>query len=187
MQDLQAQASLNTELKDRILWFDGDSTITAPSMEARISSSQFIDGFFVEEINKALQQYNHFYPKDQQIQVKDSVRQLTYEWNIPIEYAELNVSQYVFELLTKQLTYLDTSIAEKAVHRVTKELELYKKYGFLPLLRALIFIINTLQSNNVVYGVGRGSSVSSYVLYLIGVHDVDSLEYSLNIEDFLHD
>jgi DNA polymerase III alpha subunit len=38
-----------------------------------------------------------------------------------------------------------------------------------------------------VWGIGRGSSVSSYVLYVLGVHDVDSYAYDLDIGDFLHD
>ena len=64
-------------------------------------------------------------------------------------------------------------------------MELYQKLGLIDILRTLIFVINTLIENNIVWGVGRGSSVSSYVLYLIGVHDVDSFQYGLNIEEFL--
>jgi len=33
--------------------------------------------------------------------------------------------------------------------------------------------------------VGRGSSVSSYILYLIGIHRVDSLRYGFSISDYL--
>jgi DNA polymerase III alpha subunit len=48
-----------------------------------------------------------------------------------------------------------------------------------------IYIIDPLRKNNSVWGVGRGSSVASYVLYLIGVHKIDSLFFDLDIEDFL--
>ena len=47
------------------------------------------------------------------------------------------------------------------------------------------YIIDTLRENNIVWGVGRGSSVSSYMLYLIGVHKVDSIKYNLNINEFI--
>jgi DNA polymerase III alpha subunit len=42
-----------------------------------------------------------------------------------------------------------------------------------------------MRDNNIVWGVGRGSSVSSYVLYLLGVHRVNSLYYDLDIHEFL--
>ena len=34
-------------------------------------------------------------------------------------------------------------------------------------------------------GVGRGSSVASYILYLIGVHRIDSIKYNLDWKEFL--
>jgi DNA polymerase III alpha subunit len=49
----------------------------------------------------------------------------------------------------------------------------------------LIYIIDTMRKNNIVWGVGRGSSVASYILYLLGVHKVDSVKYNLHIEEFL--
>lgn len=70
--------------------------------------------------------------------------------------------------------------------RLVKELVKYEQFGFIDVLRTVIFIINKLSDHNVVWGVGRGSSVSSYVLYIIGVHDVDSFAYDLDIDDFLH-
>jgi DNA polymerase III alpha subunit len=42
-----------------------------------------------------------------------------------------------------------------------------------------------MRKENIVWGVGRGSSVASYVLYLIGVHKIDSLYYNLDVEEFL--
>jgi DNA polymerase III alpha subunit len=52
-------------------------------------------------------------------------------------------------------------------------------------LRYLKYLVDTLRKNNVVWGVGRGSSVASYVLFLIGVHRIDSLYYDLNVDEFL--
>jgi len=47
------------------------------------------------------------------------------------------------------------------------------------------YFVDTMQANNVVWGVGRGSSVASYVLYLIGVHKIDSIKYNLDWQEFL--
>ena len=43
---------------------------------------------------------------------------------------------------------------------------------------------STDTEKNSSWGVGRGSSVSSYCLYLIGIHMVDSIKYNLDIQEF---
>ena len=69
--------------------------------------------------------------------------------------------------------------------RVCNELYLYDIYGIIEVLKVCVYIVDTLRKNNLVWGVGRGSSVSSYVLYLIGIHKVDSIKYGLDINEFL--
>ena len=69
--------------------------------------------------------------------------------------------------------------------RVTEELELFIQLGMLDLLFYLKYLVDTMREHKIVWGVGRGSSVASYVLYLIGVHKVDSLKYKLDIHEFL--
>lgn len=68
--------------------------------------------------------------------------------------------------------------------RVHLELNLYIKYNMLDLLYFLDYLVETLRQHKIVWGVGRGSSVSSYVLYLLGVHKIDSLKYDLDINEF---
>jgi DNA polymerase III alpha subunit len=68
--------------------------------------------------------------------------------------------------------------------RVSQELELYIKHGMYDILHVMKYIVDTLRENKILWGVGRGSSVASYVLYLIGVHKVDSIKYKLPIEEF---
>lgn len=69
--------------------------------------------------------------------------------------------------------------------RVSLELELFIKHGMTDLLYYMKYLVDTLRLHKIVWGVGRGSSVASYVLYLIGVHKVDSLKYNLDIGEFL--
>ena len=71
------------------------------------------------------------------------------------------------------------------IGRVEMELELYKTRNLYPMLQLVIYIVDTLRKHNLVWGVGRGSSVASYVLYLIGAHKVNSHKYTLNIREFL--
>ena len=69
-------------------------------------------------------------------------------------------------------TYLES--LQEQINRVVEELELYRSVNLYPILRALIYIIDTMRKHDIVWGVGRGSSVASYVLYLLGIHKVDS-------------
>ena len=52
------------------------------------------------------------------------------------------------------------------------------------MLKTMKYVVDTLRTNNVIWGVGRGSSVASYVLHIIGVHKIDSVKYNLPIEEF---
>ena len=95
-------------------------------------------------------------------------------WFIPDEYKNLDIKSYVLE-----------KTPAHAIDRVNEELNLYDKYNIIDVLKVCVYIIETLRKNNIVWGVGRGSSVASYVLYLIGVHKVDSIKYELDINEFL--
>lgn len=69
--------------------------------------------------------------------------------------------------------------------RVTLELELFNQHDMIDLLFYLKYLVDTMRLNNIVWGVGRGSSVASYVLHLIGIHKIDSLKFNLDIKEFL--
>lgn len=69
--------------------------------------------------------------------------------------------------------------------RVNLEMDLYEERNFVPVLKMLITLTNHWRENKIVFGVGRGSSVASYCLYLLGVHRVDSILYELDIREFL--
>ena len=74
---------------------------------------------------------------------------------------------------------------EEQTDRVSTELNLYIQHGMMDLLFYLKYLVDTMRENNIVWGVGRGSSVASYVLYLIGIHKIDSIKYDLDIKEFL--
>ena len=65
------------------------------------------------------------------------------------------------------------------------EMKQFKRIGLYDFLRTLIYVQEVIENNNIVKGVGRGSSVSSYVLYLIGIHKIDSYKYNLDFEEFI--
>ena len=99
------------------------------------------------------------------------------EWFMPNEYKELDVEAHLLGKIGGKLT------TEWA--RCLEELEAYKQRDMYPLLRYMIYLVDYMRENDIVWGVGRGSSVASYVLYLIGVHRIDSIKYNLDWREFL--
>ena len=97
------------------------------------------------------------------------------QWFYPSEYDNIELESFLKNKCSKDTEW----------ERVQSELKLYKKFNLEKLLRYLIYLVDTLRENNLVWGVGRGSSVASYVLYLIGVHKINSLKYNLDINEFL--
>lgn len=100
---------------------------------------------------------------------------LSSEWLIPNKYKTLDLTKYL----------LDKCTSDDQISRVNEELDAYKNHNLLDLLRSMVYIVDVMKENNIVWGVGRGSSVSSFVLFLIGIHKVDSLKYNLDWKEFL--
>lgn len=96
-------------------------------------------------------------------------------WHLPDEYLNMDIAQWL----------LDRCSTQEELQRVGEELLLYQERNLFPLLKQLKYIVDTWRSNNIVWGVGRGSSVASYVLYLIGVHRINSMYYDLDVSEFL--
>lgn len=101
------------------------------------------------------------------------------EWLMPDTYKQLDVVRWLHHAQFRK--HYD----EKRIDRIDDELYEYEKYGMIDLLRYLIYLVDFMRENNIVWGVGRGSSVASYVLYLIGIHKVDSFKYNLDYKEFL--
>lgn len=103
-------------------------------------------------------------------------------YNIPIHYREIDVEEYIRRLVPNEL---DGTANAEASQRVEMELALYKERDLFPIIQVLLYVVDILRRNDLVWGVGRGSSVASYILYLIGIHKVDSIKYNLDIREFL--
>jgi len=100
------------------------------------------------------------------------------EWFMPDEYKDINVYEYV-------LGKAETPCPQHVQERIWNELCEYEARDMLDLLRYMIYLVDFMCENNIVWGVGRGSSVASYVLYLIGVHKINSIKYDLDWHEFL--
>jgi hypothetical protein len=97
------------------------------------------------------------------------------QWHMPNEYQQLDIAQHVLNLCK----------SEAELQRCGAELLLYQERDLFDLLRYLKYLVDVMRANNIIWGVGRGSSVASFVLYKLGVHRIDSLYYNLDITEFL--
>jgi len=98
----------------------------------------------------------------------------TTHWFIPEEYRTMDILDWLYQRCP----------TPEIRERVVDELRLFAKHDMIPMLKTMKYVVDTLRTNNVVWGVGRGSSVASYVLHIIGVHKIDSIKYNIPIEEF---
>jgi DNA polymerase III alpha subunit len=96
------------------------------------------------------------------------------DWFMPTEYKTMDIESFLVDQCPKQ-----------NYERLIEEIQLFRQHNMTDLLRYLKYLVDTMRENNIVWGVGRGSSVASYCLYLIGVHRIDSIKYNLDIKEFL--
>jgi DNA polymerase III alpha subunit len=106
--------------------------------------------------------------------VEEFDKQNQNQWFMPKDYCP-NLIEMLYEMCK----------TEEQTDRVSRELELFVQHSMMDLLYYLKYLVDTMRDKNIVWGVGRGSSVASYVLYLIGVHKIDSIKYNLDIKEFL--
>ena len=132
----------------------------------------------INKFNEAMQEQHlpelkQYVPLDVDEKTFDSVCQS--EWFMPDEYKALDVQDWVLNKCT----------TDKEIARASNELVEFNKRDMNNLLRYMIYLVDYMRENNIVWGVGRGSSVASYVLYLIGVHKINSIQFDLDWREFL--
>ena len=132
-----------------------------------------VDRFNAAMEEQGLSKLQKYIPLDVDQKTFDGVCQG--EWFMPEEYKTLNVHNYI---LTKCATQEETA-------RCAEELAEFEGRDMMNLLRYMIYLVDFMRENDIVWGVGRGSSVASYVLYLIGVHRINSIQYDLDWREFL--
>lgn len=118
--------------------------------------------------------FNFVEPYETHSLIEDYDKACQSNWNMPEDYYP-NLVEMLYGMCTTQ----------EQTDRVSEELTAFIEHGMMNLLFYLKYLVDTLRTNNVVWGVGRGSSVASYVLFLIGVHKIDSMKYNLDWREFL--
>jgi DNA polymerase III alpha subunit len=141
-----------------------------------------LDGMIVDDTVDLARMPNHLDPaphfKPQQfytIPVPEWHAQQQANWHMPTEYKQLDIAAHVLRLCT----------TEAELQRCGEELLLYQERDLFNLLKYLKYLVDVMTENKIIWGVGRGSSVASYVLYKLGVHRINSMFYNLDVHEFL--
>jgi DNA polymerase-3 subunit alpha len=115
------------------------------------------------------------FPENSDISVIDwdNVQQMN--WYMPDSYKTMDIAAHV----------LDLCESDAELQRCGEELLMYQERGLMDLLKYLRYLVDVMRENHVIWGVGRGSSVASFVLYKLGVHRINSLYYELGPTEFL--
>ena len=96
-------------------------------------------------------------------------------WYMPEEYQKFDIENFVLQQCKN---------AEET-KRTQDELMMFESRNLMPVLRYIKYLVDTMRNNNIVWGVGRGSSLASFVLFLIGINKVNPLLHNLDIHEFL--
>lgn len=143
-----------------------------------------LDNFEVDDPDQYNSAVKHFYaelPKLKRFKPVDygSVENFDQHnqsiWYMPEEYKNLDIAQHVLSLCK----------TDAELQRAAAELFEFQDKDLFNLLKFMKYLVDTMRKNNVIWGVGRGSSVSSFVLYLLGAHKINSLHYDLDYKEFL--
>lgn len=143
---------------------------------------------FVGNMTKAVQSYNQMSMSSQPILTKTEFEDGKIDadkWKMPDSYKLMTSTQILGRLIDRQYDLGLDDRTEERNARIVSEMKIYKNEHKLDLIRLMCYIVDRLTETNQIWGVGRGSSVSSYVLFLIGVHDIDSVLYDLDFTDFM--
>ncbi len=132
----------------------------------------------IDKFNKAMREeglteLSTYIPLDVDQKTFDGVCQS--EWFMPEKYKTLDIENYVIGKCRNP----------EEIQRVEEEFRAFEKRDMLNLLRYMVYLVDHMRENNIVWGVGRGSSTASYVLFLIGIHKINSIQFGLDWREFL--
>ena len=152
-----------------------DIMMTDPTVMPRTAMVKDVDLSAIRELVDEIYDFQQYNKLDITVPEFDARNQVN--WLMPDEYKDMDIAKWILEQCK----------TEPELQRVGEELLIFQERDLFDLLRYLKYLVDTMRDNGVIWGVGRGSSVASYVLYLIGIHRVNSMYYDLSIGEFLRD
>jgi len=184
------------KLANRDLWVDGQSSLSVDAICDKIFcgenlrdilSNNIISGRDKREVDKFLKLVPEFKGSKVCYKEKTHVAGFDTSFDIDEKYKNLGIEKILVKKIKTEIhkKQLNDEEVLLRIERIQHELELYKNHGLTDVLSACLYIVDTFRNNNIVWGPGRGSACCSYVLYLIGIHNIDSVAFDLQMDEFL--
>lgn len=170
------------ELDHYKLWADGTVTVDDNQLENIITNGVPLNRVYVEKKTPKVVQWNKFSGQDEKFDVKTNLSPFSVDWNIPDEYVDIDIVDYISnELIPKveQDEFYDARLT-----RIVEEVEQIQITKSESIFRCLIYILDKMKKDNVFWGLGRGSSCSVYLFYLLELHAVDCVKYDIHYSEF---
>lgn len=180
---------LQTELADRVLRFDGVSILdpdqVLEALRRGLKPSELRVSAFTPEIEAFNKEVS-----EEELLKENSQEPINIDlaWILPQKYLTIDLWEHLinaFDERLKDLEYNDTELVE-ATARIEAELLEVHARGMTEFMKTIIYVLDVFKAKNVVWGVGRGSSCASYILFILGLHVVDCVKFAVPMEEFFH-
>ena len=183
---------LATKLNNRVLRYDGVSLISPEMVTHALLHGSGPTEIRVTEDCWEIQQFNLNCDEGDEIKFNDDEVKLDTSWKLPSEWASLTSDQVQHLIVDKatdvisRSSYTEAQVS-KAYTRIEQEINEIEKRNMMDFLKTIMYVLDTFKKNDICWGVGRGSSCASYVLFVLGLHVVDCVKFDVPMEEFFHD
>lgn len=161
-----------TTLRDRKLWFDGTTEVEPDAAAAWLSRLE-LDQLAVARETDEIRRFNQL----SDVKLKPKVA-----GKLPAPALDPVID--AIDTAAELERIISTETSEKKINRLLEEYALFQRHGLDGLLKQIIYVLRVLKERKILWGVGRGSSCSLYLLYRLGLHSVDPLRYDIPYTEF---
>ena len=162
-------------LQNRLLQADGTNIVEPDVVEDLILSGVSPNKILTTEMTEDIELFNSMSDIPVLVYDENDTLVLDFDYQIPQDYKDIDLIEFFSQFIT-----------EENVERIAQEIEYVYTLNIIDEIRTIIYVVDVLDMKKVVWGVGRGSSCASYLLFLIGLHCVDCIKYDIPCEEFFH-
>ena len=174
----------------RILYLKKDDAITLEMVKAIANDEKIQNKKAIgQEYFMTEEDYSKIYNQQEMYNTIKIIQQSTFEFNKKrgelLHYPVKDAKQELAKICEENLAKLGLN-DEKHQKRLKYELEIIYSMGYADYFLIVQDYVNYAKTHDVLVGPGRGSAAGSLVSYLLGITEVDPLDYDLQFERFLN-
>lgn len=178
-----------TQLKDRQLRFDGAVVISPDYLVDALLRGCPPSRVRLTQLGPDEEAFNLRSDDGDELRLDEDPVHIDLSWQLPTEYLQMDLRESIIQRVGDRLATLSYSDDQhlRAAERVERELAELEARDMVEFFKTVIYILDVFRNQGVIWGVGRGSSCASYILFLLGLHSVDCILYDVPMEEFFHD